>query len=211
MTKLISQRIEDYAAKHSVLESPLFKALAKHTYAETEWPQMQVGHLEGAFLRMLVRVSRAQRILEIGTFTGYSALAMAEGLPARGRLYTCDVHAENTAIAREYWKQSKHGKKIKLLLGSALETIPTIKEGFDLVFIDADKENYARYWDLCLPKLKRGGLLVADNVLWSGRVLAPKESSDRAIAAFNRKVAKDKRVEVVMLTVRDGITLAWKK
>jgi len=207
----IPKPIEDYAAKHTAPESELFRALVKRTYAETEWPQMQVGHLEGAFLKMLVRISRAKTILEIGTFTGYSALAMAEGLPEGGRLFTCDLNRVNTAIAQEFWKKSKHGKKIKLLLGPALETIPKIKAKLDLVFIDADKENYARYWDLCLPKLKRGGLIVADNVLWSGRVLNPKAPSDKAIAAFNTKVAQDQRVEVVMLTVRDGITLAWKK
>jgi len=208
---LIPKPIEAYAAKHSAPETPLFKELVKRTYAETNSPQMQVGHLEGAFLKMLVRISRAKTILEIGTFTGYSTLAMAEGLPASGRLWTCDIDTDSTAIAREFWKKSKHGKKIKLLLGPALETIPKIKAKLDLVFIDADKENYSRYWDLCLPKLKRGGLIAADNVLWSGRVLDPKAPSDKAIVAFNSKVARDPRVEAVMLTVRDGITLAWKK
>ncbi len=211
MTHIVDQKLEAYAGKHSTAETALFKALAKATYAKTAMPQMQVGHLEGHFLRLMVKVSKAKRILEIGTFTGYSALAMAEGLPAGGKLITCDIDPKNTRIAKEHWKKSPHGKKIELKLGPAVETIKKLKGAFDMVFIDADKNNYIQYWELCVPRVKRGGFLLADNVLWSGRVLNPKEESDRHIAAFNRRVARDKRVETVMLTVRDGITLAVKK
>ena len=172
---------------------------------------MQVGNLEGSFLKLLVKISKAKRILEIGTFTGYSALAMAEAMPAGGRLVTCDIDDQTTVIAREFWGNSPHGGKIELRLGPALETIRKIRGPLDFVFIDADKTNYIHYWNACIPKMRRGGLILADNVLWSGKVLCPRDSTTRAIVAFNRHVAKDKRVEAVMLTVRDGITLAYKK
>ncbi len=208
---IVAEKLENYAAKYSTPETALFKELVKATYAKTDLPQMQVGHLEGIFLRLMVKVSKAKRILEIGTFTGYSALAMAEGLPADGKLITCDIDPVNTKIAVEHWKKSPHGKKIELKLGPAAETIKKLKGTFDIVFIDADKNNYIKYWELCVPKVKRGGFLLADNILWSGRVLNPKEESDHHIHAFNQHVAADKRVETVMLTIRDGITLAYKK
>ncbi len=208
---MIKETIEKYAVRSSSPERYLFKGLARRTHADTECPQMQVGHLEGNFLRLLVKISGAKRVLEIGTFTGYSALAMAEALPADGRLVTCDIDPKTTAIAQEFWKKSPHGKKIELRLGPALETIRKVRGPLDLVFIDADKTNYLNYWKACLPKMRRGGLLVADNVLWSGKVLRPRDAATRAIVAFNRYVAKDPHVEAVMLTVRDGITLACKK
>ena len=211
MISIIPKAIEDYASGHSTPEPRLLKELARRTYAEMEIPQMQVGHLEGSFLKFVVEVSRAKKILEIGTFTGYSALVMAMGMPAGGRLITCDIDPEATSIAREFWKKSPHGKKIELRLGPALETIPTVKGPLDLVFIDADKENYIRYWELSVPKLRRGGILLVDNVLWGGRVLRPTDRTDHAITRFNRHVAEDKRVEALVLTVRDGITFARKK
>jgi caffeoyl-CoA O-methyltransferase len=211
MRPLIAPAIERYARSRTAPESPLFKALVRETRARTSLPQMQVGQLEGAFLRLMVRLSRARRVLEIGTFTGYSALAMAEGLPPGGRLVTCDVDPEATAIARRFWAKSPHGRKIELRLGPALETIRTLRGPFDLVFIDADKTNYPRYWEACVPKVRRGGLLLADNVLWSGRVLNPKDASDRALAAFSRRALRDRRVEPVLLTIRDGILAAVKR
>ena len=153
---------------------------------------------------------RSRTVVEIGTFTGYSALAMAEGLPKNGRLITCDIDPETTQMARKFWARSSHGKKIQLWIGPAAQTIQKLEGPFDLVFIDADKERYVRYWQLCVPKVRRGGLLLADNVLWGGRVLDPHDSSDRAIVAFNRHVAADRRVEAVMLPLRDGLTLAYK-
>jgi caffeoyl-CoA O-methyltransferase len=209
--KITDPAIESYVETHSTEESPLLKELFKETHAKTDLPQMLVGHLEGSFLRMVVKMSKAKRILEIGTFTGYSALAMAEGLAASGRILTCDINPESTAIARKFWARSPHGKKIRLEIGPALETIKKLKGPFDLVFIDADKENYQNYWEACLPLVRQGGILLVDNVLWSGRVLKPKEFTDRVIARFNNFIRRDPRVELVMLPVRDGITLAIKK
>lgn len=208
---LIPDAIEQYATAQSAGEAPLFRELAAETHAVTDCPQMQVGQLEGGLLRLLVRMINARRVLEIGTFTGYSALAMAEGLPADGELITCDIDPKATAIAQKYWARSPHGKKISLTLGPALDTLSTLHGPFDLVFIDADKTNYRHYWEAALPKVRQGGLLVIDNVLWSGRVLDPQDAESEAIATFNDHVTKDPRVEAVMLTVRDGITVAWKK
>ena len=210
MERITPAEIERYCREHTAPESPLLRELVAETYARTAFPQMQVGHLEGAFLRMLVRLARAKRVLELGTFTGYSALVMAEALPEDGELITCDIDPVVTEIAKRYWKRSPHGKKIKLRLGPALETIKTLKGPFDLVFIDADKENYINYWELCVPKTRSAGLLVVDNVLWGGGALDPKDETDRAIAEFNRHVHGDKRVEAVMLPLRDGVTVAWK-
>lgn len=210
MISVISGAIEEYVSHHTSPEPKVLTQLVRETYANAAHPQMQVGHVEGAFLKFLVRVSRAKRVLEIGTYTGYSALAMAEALPIDGRIITCDIDPECTKIAKNSWSQSPHGAKITLKLGPALQTLESLQGSFDMVFVDADKENYIKYWEACLPKLFQGGLMVVDNVLWSGRVLKPKEATDRAIVAFNNHVMKDPRVELIMLTIRDGITLAWK-
>lgn len=211
MKPLVLPAIERYAALNSAPESPTLKSLAIETYAKMPLAQMQVGHLEGALLRLFVRLARARSVLEIGTFTGYSALAMAEGLPANGKLITCDIDPVATKIALKYWAKTPHGRKIHLKLGPALQTLKTLRGSFDLVFIDADKENYIGYWEKCVPKVRRGGLLLADNALWSGRVLHPKEPSDHALVRFARHVMADPRVEPVMLTVRDGILAAIKR
>ncbi len=211
MLTIVPVAIEQYVADHTAPETRLFQELADETYSSTDCPQMQVGQIEGAFLRLLVRLIGAKQILELGTFTGYSALAMAEALPVDGTLITCDNDEEAAEMAQRYWEQSPHGEKIQFRLGPALETIETLDGLFDLVFIDADKANYISYWETCLPKVRQGGLLVADNVLWSGRVLDPQEPDDRALVKFNQHVCRDDRVEAVMLTVRDGITLAWKR
>ena len=144
-------------------------------------------------------------------FTGYSGLMMAEGLPEDGRLITCDVDPKAEAIARRYFAESPHGHKIEIRMGPALDTLRTIKGPIDMAFIDADKENYPDYYEACLGLLRPGGLIVADNVLWSGRVLKPEDESTRAIVAFNERVQADQRVENVCLTVRDGMMLAWKR
>jgi caffeoyl-CoA O-methyltransferase len=176
-----------------------------------DYPQMQVGRLEGRFLKMLVELSGARRVLEIGMFTGYSGLMMAEGLPDDGRLITCDVNPKAEEIARRYFAESSHGHKIEIRMGPALDTIAALAGELDMVFIDADKENYLNYYEACLPKLKKGGLIVADNVLWSGRVLNPQDTATRAIVEFNDRVQADDRVENVCLTVRDGMMLVRKK
>jgi len=208
---LVSEAIEHYASTHTTVESPLLKELVCETYENADCPQMQVGHLEGAFLRFLARTVRAKRILEIGTFTGYSTLVMAEALQEDGELITCDRDPEATQIAKRYWDQSPHGKKIHLKLGPALGTLKDLEGPWDMVFIDADKENYISYWEKVIPQVKPGGIVVVDNVLWSGRVLNPREKSDHAIHAFNEHAMKDGRVELAMLTVRDGMTVAWKR
>jgi caffeoyl-CoA O-methyltransferase len=211
MIPLVSEAIQNYAEAFSSPEPELFVELARETRATQKDPQMMVGHSEGLLLRLLVTLSRARRVLEVGTFTGYSALAMASALPADGELVTCDIDPVATALARKFWDRSPHGAKIRLALAPASDTIPTLHGPFDLVFIDADKPGYIRYWEAALPLVRAGGVIVADNVLWSGRVLEPKDESDRAIAAFNAHVRGDTRVEQVMLPIRDGVTVAVKR
>lgn len=208
---LVSSEINQYCEKHSHPVSELLQNLASETRETMQAAVMLTGTLEGNLLRMLIHLTQAKRILEIGTFTGYSALSMAEALPEDGELITCDVSEESTSLARRYWEQSPHGSKIKLRLGPALDTIASLDGGLDLVFIDADKTNYSNYWQACLPKVRPGGLVVVDNVLWSGRVLNPQGESDHAIVALNELAIADSRVECVMLPVRDGMLLAWKK
>lgn len=211
MQSFIDEAVEAFAHDHTEPESDLYVRLREETYRVMDSPQMQVGRIEGRFLKMLVRLCGARRILEIGMFTGYSALMMAEGLPDDGRLITCDVDPKAEAIARRYFAESPDGHKIEIRMGPALETIKTLDGPLDIVFIDADKTNYSNYYEACLPLLKPGGLIVADNVLWSGRVLDPKSDDDHAIVAFDRLVWSDPRVENVCLTVRDGMMLAWKR
>jgi len=208
---IISPAIEEYCRAHSVSASPLREELYAHTHAHCNMPQMLTGPLEGAFLAMLVHLMRARQIIEIGLFTGYSALSMAEALPADGRIVSCEISADNAAIARRFFERSPHGGKIEIRMGPALETLNSLEGPFDLAFVDADKENYIAYFEALMPKLAPGGLIVADNVLWSGTVLDPKEASDRAIVAFNDHVAHDARAEVVMLPLRDGVSLIRKK
>jgi caffeoyl-CoA O-methyltransferase len=211
MRRFIDDAIEQFAHDHTEPESDLLRRLRDETYARMDRPQMQVGRIEGQFLKMLVRLTGATRVLEIGMFTGYSALMMAEGLPENGRLITCDVDPKAEQIARRCFAESPHGHKIEIRLGPALETIKTLSGPFDLVFIDADKTNYSSYYESCLPLLRPGGLIVADNVLWSGRILDPQDDDTRAIVEFDRMVQEDPRVENVCLTVRDGMMLAWKR
>jgi caffeoyl-CoA O-methyltransferase len=208
--KLVDEKIEDYCRAHTTPLPDLFSRLRDVTYKEAKAPQMQVGLLEGRFLGLLVALTNARRVLEFGTFTGFSSLAMAHYLPDDGKVITCDVDPVATAIAKRFWAESPHGKKIELRLGPGADTVETLEETFDLVFIDADKAGYRAYWDKSLPKVRKGGLLVVDNVLWSGRVLDPQEKSDHEIVAFNRHAREDQRVEVVMLPVRDGVLVARK-
>lgn len=211
MANLISDAIERYAEAHTEAVDPLFEELREETYRSMSSPGMQVGRVEGTLLKTLVAISRSRRALEIGMFTGYSGLMIAAGLPDDGQLITCDVDPKAEEIARRYFARSPHGSKIQIRMGPALDTIATLEPPFDFVFIDADKENYSRYYDAVLPLVSTGGLIVADNVLWSGKVLEPKEASDRAIVAFNERVASDPRVEKVLLSVRDGMFLIRKR
>jgi caffeoyl-CoA O-methyltransferase len=208
MLSFFPDEINHYVTTHSTAENELLARLARETRDRTDRPQMMVGNVEGLLLRSLVRATGARLVLEIGTFTGYSALAMAAGLPDDGVLITCDIDPAATEIARSYWKQSSHGAKIDLRLGPALDTIRGVGGPIDLAFIDADKAGYIDYWEAVVPKVRKGGLIVADNVLWGGDVLDPAEPQAKALAAFNGHVAADARVEQVMLPIRDGITLA---
>lgn len=201
----INEEIENYAYEHTQSEGELLARLEKETYESLEIPQMITGRVEGRFLKMLVHLLKAKRVLEIGAFSGYSALSMALALPEDGELFTCDVDPLAVAFAKRFFAQSEHGKKITLLEGAALESLRNLSGPFDMAFIDADKENYWNYYEAVFPMIVQGGLIVVDNVLWSGRVLNPVDASDKAIHQFNEKIKRDSRVESVMLTVRDGI------
>jgi caffeoyl-CoA O-methyltransferase len=211
MNEFIDAAVEQFARDHSEQESDLHRRLREETYRVMDRPQMQVDAIEGRFLKMLVRLTGARTILEVGMFTGYSALMMAEGLPENGRLITCEIDPKAEEIARRYFGESPYGHKITVRMGPALETIETLSDSLDLVFIDADKTNYSSYYEATLPLLKPGGLIIADNVLWSGKVLHPQDADDHAIVAFDCMVQSDPRVENVCLTVRDGMMLAWKR
>ena len=212
MSFIVDPSVEEYAEAHTSPEGDLFERLATETHEKTTAPQMMVGRIEGRFLGVLVRSLRARRVLELGTFTGYSSISMALALPSGGRVITCDVNEETTAIARRYAQEAGVVDRIDYRLGPGLETIGQLDGPFDLVFIDADKPNYVNYYEATLPLLAEGGLIVADNTLRSGRVIdeADDEDTTQAIRAFNDHVAEDARVENVLLTVRDGMNLVWR-
>jgi len=174
-------------------------------------PGMLTGTIEGRFLELLVFAAGARRVLEIGTFTGYSALSMAAALPDDGRIDTCDIEPAHVEVARRYVAQSPYGSKITIHLGPALDTIAQLEGEFDLVFIDADKPNYANYYEAVLPRLAERGLIAIDNTLWSGRVLDPQDDHTQSIAALNDRIAADERVIAVQLTIRDGVTLVRRR
>jgi caffeoyl-CoA O-methyltransferase len=206
---LVDPKADAYAEAHTTPGGELFERLAAETREKTEWPQMMVGEVEGRFLEFLVRLSGARRVLELGTFTGYSSLSMARGLPEGGRVISCDVDAETTAIARRYAEEAGLADRIEYRLGPALETIAELEGPFELVFIDADKPNYLNYYEAVLPKLAESGLIIADNALRDGRVLD--DGADEPMKEFNDHVRKDARVECVLLTVRDGMLLVRKR
>jgi caffeoyl-CoA O-methyltransferase len=210
---IVDPRVEEYAEAHSTPDGELFERLAAETREKTTAPQMMVGRLEGRFLGLLVSTLRARRVLELGTFTGYSSISMALALPSGGRVITCDVNEETTAIARRYAEEAGVVDRIDYRLGPALETIDELDGPFELVFIDADKPNYLNYYEATLPLLAAGGLMVVDNTLWSGRIVDPEDNDDttRAIRELNDRVLDDPRVENVLLSVRDGMNLVWRK
>lgn len=207
MKQLVPADIEAYAEAHSAGESDLCRALREETCATMSLPQMVVGPLEGAFLKLMVRLVGASRVLEIGTFTGYSALSMAEALPGSGRLVTCDIDPDATALARKYFARSPHGYKIDLRLGPALDTLAGLAGPFDLIFIDADKVNYVEYYRRARGLVSPRGVILVDNVLWNGDVLShpPPDESTAVIQELNRLVAEDPAVLAVLLTIRDGV------
>lgn len=208
---LINESIQYYAEQHSSSESDLLKKIDRDTHAKVLMPRMLSGHLQGRVLSMISHMIRPQRILEIGTYTGYSAVSLAEGLQDGGKLITIDINEELEDRVRDYFAASSYGNKIDYKIGNAVEVIPALNETFDLVFIDADKERYSVYFDLVIDKVRNGGFILADNVLWSGKVLDKKPDKDtRAILEFNTKIQDDPRVENVLLPIRDGIMLMRK-
>ena len=209
MSFLVTEEIERYAEEHTSAPGELLRALAEETRATLEAPQMLTGTIEGRFLQFLVFAAGARRVLELGTYSGYSAISMAAALPAEGHIDTCEVEEAHAAVARRYIDEAGLADRITVHLGPALETIARLEGAFDFVFIDADKENYVNYYEAVLPRLSGRGLIAADNTLWSGRVIDESDDSEgtRAIRAFNQHVRTDGRVTSVMLTIRDGVTL----
>ena len=208
--ELVNLDITKYAEEHTLEESEIIKQLVRESDRDLEFIDMVSGRVVGRLLAMLIKIAGVKKVLEIGTFTGYSALHMAEALPEDGRLITCEYNKRYENIARKAFESSSAGHKISLRMGPALETITTLKEPFDFIFLDADKVNYPNYYEAVMPLLNSGGLLVIDNVLWDGAVLRPDDEKARAIDELNTIIAEDPRVEQVMLTVRDGVTIARK-
>jgi predicted O-methyltransferase YrrM len=205
---IVEPRVEEYAEAHTTPDGELFDRLAAETREKTEIPQMMVGRIEGQFLAFLVRAVGARRVLELGTFTGYSSISMARALPEEGRIVTCDVNEETTAIARRYAEEAGVVDRIDYRLGPAIKTLAGLEGPFDLVFIDADKDGYIDYYEAALPKLTDDGLILADNTLASGTVVEDEPGpTGEAIKRFNEHVRADERVECVMLTIRDGVTM----
>jgi predicted O-methyltransferase YrrM len=206
----LPQKIDDYTVSHSQSEPELLAKLQKETWQKILNPRMVSGAFQGRVLSMLSKLLRPKSILEIGTYTGYSAICLAEGLAEDGSLTTIDVNEENRWLALKYFKKTNNSERIESLVGNALEIIPTLQTSYDLVFIDADKENYAAYFDMIVPKLKSGALILSDNVLWSGKVvekLEAKDLSTKALLDYNRKINEDPRVETVLFPIRDGLSL----
>lgn len=209
----IAQEITDYAERFTTEEGTVLGELNRETYAKVMTPRMLSGHLQGQVLRMFSQMIRPNNILEIGTYTGYSALCLVDGLREGGKLYTIDVNEELHDIIRKYVSKAGKQDSIELKMGNALEIIPTLNVAFDLVFIDADKENYSNYFDLVFDKLNPGGFIIADNVLWSGKVLEDDSQLDKdtiALKAYARKIKADPRVEQVFIPIRDGLLVARK-
>ena len=207
----LSEELENYAAQHTEDEPLLLQELNKRTHLNVLQPRMISGHFQGRFLSLLSKMVQPRTILEIGTYTGYATLCLAEGLHPDGVLHTIDIKEELTDLQREFFDRSGYGSQIVQHLGKAADIIPSLNTTFDLVFIDADKQNYAHYFDLVIEKMTRGGIILSDNVLWSGKVVGEVKHNDKhtqALMAYNQKIKDDPRVETVLLPIRDGITLS---
>jgi predicted O-methyltransferase YrrM len=207
----ISTELEEYIEQHSENEPELLKQLAKETYQKILLPRMLSGHFQGRVISMLSKIIRPLNILEIGTYTGYSALCLLEGMQKNGQLHTIDIKEELIDFQRKYFDKSGFGSQIYQHLGEAVDIIPTIDLKFDLVFIDADKENYINYFHQIVPKMNIGGIILSDNVLWSGKVLEPLQNNDlstKILLAYNQLLKNDPRIETVLLPIRDGLTVS---
>jgi caffeoyl-CoA O-methyltransferase len=207
MCPLLSDAIEAYADAHATPLEPLLEELHETTYASMSSPQMIAGPVLGRLLRFLVAMVEPRLVVEIGTFTGYSALSMAGGLPEGGRIVTCEVSPERAQFAQSWFDRSPLGERIELRVGPALATVEALDGPFDFVFIDANKDGYPSYYEAVVPKLSPRGVIAVDNTLYGGDVADPRDDNDRAMAAFNDHVQADPRTENVLLTVRDGVTL----
>ena len=211
----LPEKIDEYVVSHSEDEPELLQQLTRETYQKILQPRMLSGHYQGRVLSMISKLINPKCILEIGTYTGYSALCLAEGMQPNGELHTIDVNEELVDFQRKYFDKSEYGKQIHQHLGNALEIIPDLNKTFDLVFIDADKENYSNYFNLIIERLKRGGIILSDNVLWSGKVLdrtfKKEDTSTPALIEYNSLLKTDSRIETVMLPIRDGLTISRKK
>jgi len=210
----IPENLDDYVVSHSENEPELLQELNRETYQKILQPRMLSGHYQGRILSMISKLVNPKNILEIGTYTGYSALCLAEGMQSNGVLHTIDVNEELVDFQRKYFDKSGYGKQIHQYLGNALEIIPKLDTTFDLVFIDADKENYSNYFNVIIDKLNNGGIIISDNVLWSGKVLETTfkkyDTSTPALIEYNALLKKDKRIETVVLPIRDGLTISRK-
>jgi predicted O-methyltransferase YrrM len=210
----IEEKLDRYVVEHSEEEPELLQRLSKETYQKILQPRMLSGHYQGRILSLLSKLKKPKNILEIGTYTGYSALCLAEGLASNGHLHTIDINEELAGIQKKYFSMSPFHKQITTHTGKALEIIPKISIGFDLIFIDADKPNYVNYFNATIDKLNSGGILISDNVLWSGKVIEhvnSKDYSTMALLEYNKLLKEDNRIETVVLPIRDGLTLSIKK
>jgi len=211
----IPEELDDYVVNHSENEPELLKQLNRETNQKILQPRMLSGHYQGRLLSILSKLINPKHILEIGTYTGYSALCLAEGMQADGELHTIDINEELCDFQRKYFDKSGYGKQIHQYLGNALDIIPVLKPKFDLVFIDADKENYSNYFNSIIDKMNHGGIILSDNVLWSGKVLESKfqkeDTSTPALIEYNKMLKNDSRIETVLLPIRDGLTISRKK
>ncbi|KEI72216.1 O-methyltransferase [Endozoicomonas elysicola] len=210
MDLMVDPAIENYCQEMTSGESQILAELAQATVDRTRYPVNLSGRLVGQTLKMLVQISRSKTVLEIGMFTGYAALSMAEGLPVDGVVYACETNPRSIDIGQEFFDRSPHGHKINVLFGRALDTIPEIREKLDLVFIDADKKKYREYVDLVLPMLSPQGLVVIDDALWKGKVLDPQEERDQVIADLNRYIYEHPNLESVLLPIRHGLNIVRK-
>ncbi|WP_026193848.1 O-methyltransferase [Capnocytophaga cynodegmi] len=207
----LPQKIENYATQHSEEEPKLLQELSRRTHLNVLQPRMLSGHFQGRILSLLSKMIQPKTILEIGTYTGYATLCLAEGLQKEGILHTIDIKEELQDLQREFFDKSGKGNQIIQHLGQAIDIIPKLDTNFDLVFIDADKQNYANYFDLVINKMNSGGIILSDNVLWSGKVVEEIKSNDKqtkALLAYNQKLKEDSRVETVLLPIRDGLTIS---
>jgi caffeoyl-CoA O-methyltransferase len=209
--EFINKEIEYYISNHTNKESDLLSKLNRETWAKVLMPRMLSGHIQGQVLSLFSNITNPTNIIEIGTYTGYSALCLAEGLKADGELHTIDINEEHTMVAEKYFNKSKFSKNINQHIGNAIDIIPKINKKFQLAFIDADKENYSNYFDLLIDKIDVNGIIIADNVLWSGKVTkSTMDKETRELDSYNKKVNSDTRVENVLLSVRDGLMICRK-